>query len=457
MKNESKQVHPTKIQFLNHASVRISSGETSIACDPWYTGAAFNDGWNLLVEDPRAAEYAKASKFIWVSHEHPDHFSIDFFKNSSPKSSTILFQNTKDKRVFSYFKKNQYKIEELNDGSPFALSKDETFTVGKNGFYDSWSLYQNSHIKVLNLNDCDFTSTEDLVELKKIVGEIDVLITQFSYAAWKGGKSNASLRELAARQKLEAMSSQLTILKPKYFIPFASFSYFSHVENSYLSDSVNTIDKVFETFKNSPSKIIILRPIDEWEVGADWNNDVTRDFWRKVYENRSQLPLNNSRKSYSLGELEKNCKNYQEKIFKNNSKMFMQILSWLPVISAFRPLNIRLTDLGVTVQFSFFSILKKIESEEIHLSLSSESLNFIFTQDFGYDTLTVNGRFEASPEGFGLTTKNFAIGSLNTMGLSLSPSFLLRLDVAFLLLKRLTKFTKRIRETAKPNTLETSS
>ena len=41
----------TSIRFINHASVLISSGETGILSDPWYSSDAFNKGWNLLYEN----------------------------------------------------------------------------------------------------------------------------------------------------------------------------------------------------------------------------------------------------------------------------------------------------------------------------------------------------------------------------------------------------------------------
>jgi hypothetical protein len=48
----------------------------------------------------------------------------------------------------------------------------------------------------------------------------------------------------------------------------------------------------------------------------------------------------------------------------------------------------------------------------------------------------VNGRFEASTDGFARMTKNFAVGSLNALGLGLRPSLIGNADVALLLLGR---------------------
>jgi hypothetical protein len=76
--------------------------------------------------------------------------------------------------------------------------------------------------------------------------------------------------------------------------------------------------------------------------------------------------------------------------------------------------------------------------------MSSENLDFIFLNEFGYDTLTVNGRFEASTGGFSRMTKNFAIGSLNALGLGIKPSLILNADVLLLLLAKLRAFLQKL-------------
>ena len=72
----------TTIQFINHASVRISYEDVSLLSDPWYFGDAFHKGWNLLVEQStdEIMKIINSITHIWISHEHPDHFSISFFQ-----------------------------------------------------------------------------------------------------------------------------------------------------------------------------------------------------------------------------------------------------------------------------------------------------------------------------------------------------------------------------------------
>ena len=73
-----------EIQFINHASVKIYTENVVILTDPWYSGSAFNKGWNLLVEQSvdQVEDLLSDVSHIWISHEHPDHFSIPFSKRT---------------------------------------------------------------------------------------------------------------------------------------------------------------------------------------------------------------------------------------------------------------------------------------------------------------------------------------------------------------------------------------
>ena len=100
------------IQFINHASILIGNDEKAILSDPWYSGSAFDDGWSLLYENEKNEILKILSKtsHIWISHEHPDHFSIKFFNDYYEfiKDKIFLFQETNDKRVVNFLKKRNY-------------------------------------------------------------------------------------------------------------------------------------------------------------------------------------------------------------------------------------------------------------------------------------------------------------------------------------------------------------
>ena len=77
--------------------------------------------------------------------------------------------------------------------------------------------------------------------------------------------------------------------------------------------------------------------------------------------------------------------------------------------------------------------------------MHSESLFFIFKNDFGYDTLTVNGCFNAPKKGFIKSTRSFAIGSLNSMGLKVNFNLIFNLKLVLFFFTLLRKVSKKLK------------
>ena len=75
--------------------------------------------------------------------------------------------------------------------------------------------------------------------------------------------------------------------------------------------------------------------------------------------------------------------------------------------------------------------------------MHSESLYFILKNEFGYDTLTVNGCFETSFEKFNKVTRTLALGSLNAMGINLNIFIIFRANIIILFLKKLRSFISK--------------
>ena len=437
-----------KIELINHACVKIRSGRTCILMDPWLEGTAFNDGWRLLVTTPRSTpELLDDVTHVWLSHEHPDHFSPRFFSAIAKDYASkveVLFQKTRDRRVARFIESRGFKLQEINDLQTVRLEDCEV-RVGRAGFYDSWILVRGSDGSVLNLNDCVVERASDLMAIKRLVGDVSVLLTQFSYAAWKGGRANVAYRKEAAREKLDTVRKQIEVLRPTSAIPFASFVYFSNVENCYLNDCMNTPDAAAHAIAEAGAEPVVLFPGDGWEIGQARRNDDALTRYADVYAGIAQLPLDGAGESVDIGELAKRLTKYRERVFSKNSRLFIRLARLIPIGGAFRPVTIRLVDLEKAVRISILDELQVDDSARAEVSMHSSSLAFIFDNEFGFDTLTVNGRFEANPSGFSKMVGAFGIGSLNALGLSFSPGIFKQAQVVMLLLRMLARVTSRLR------------
>ena len=436
-----------KIEFINHASVLVSNEEVSLLSDPWYQGDAFHKGWNLIHEfnDDDILNLLERVTHIWISHEHPDHFSISFFlkfkKVIIDNNIKILFQKTDDKRVESFLIAKEFDLAILEPNEWIEIGSDYKILNFKDGFYDSGLAIDSCNMNILNLNDCEIKTNKRCDEVYKLVGECDLLLSQFSYAAWKGGKNNILWRKKAAEEKLNTLELQVKKFKPKYLIPFASYVYFSNERNFYLNDSSNTPTDVINRFKlNNKLKVIPMKPFQV--LNFNNNNETAIDFWNHKYANL--MPVHKF-EIKQIDELNEVFINYKERIFKTNSKSFIRIVRMLSPIPALKPLNIYIDDIGLNICFDIFLDELEVTNNPSDVEMSSESLYFIMQNTFGFDTLTVNGCFEEKKKnGFKKMAKSLAVENLNNIGIKFNFYIIFNFKLIVLFIGRLLSVSKKI-------------
>jgi UDP-MurNAc hydroxylase len=433
-----------QLTLVNHACVKIATSDAVILCDPWIDGPAFHDGWDLLVPTPIGFdELTSDVTHVWISHEHPDHFSPKLLARL-PRTVTVLFQQTRDGRVKQFCESKGFRVIELAPYAPRAISPTTTVTSAAHDFYDSWLHVSDGASSILDLNDCQLDDPRKLAALRDRLGAPDVLLTQFSYAAWKGGRDRVDYRRYAARRKLATMTAQIRALSPRAVVPFASLVYFSNRENAYLNDAVNDIATAARAIEAAGATALVLYPGDRVAVGTAHDDGPARARYAERFAELPSLPLRAPAASVPIAELERGFAAYRQRVFAANSERLIRLLRRVPLLGAFHPVAVRLTDLDTVVTVSVVDGFRVVPTATPDVSMHSTSLAFVFGNLFGFDTLTVNGRFEATPRGFARMTKSLAIGSLNAMGLSVSPRLLADSWALWLLADKLARVLVRL-------------
>ena len=404
----------TKITFLNHASFIIEYNNIKILNDPYLSGSAFNNGWNLLQEFDHK-EYLEDITHICFSHEHPDHFSIPFLKSideSKRTKITIIYQDTFDKRVKSFCQKLGYQFLEFENLIEKQIQENFSITIGKVPFYDSWINYKVNGKNILNVNDCVIENPSVANQIKKNIKKVHTLLTQFSYASY----IPVNEQKEKALKCLENIKIQDEILKPNFIIPFASFIYFSNTQNKFMNKNINTIEKTYDYLtKNCNSNPIILAPNEIWNLQIK-DNKKSLLFWKNLYDNLNNLDYYEEKNLYKLNELTDKSQKYIEKIYKKNNGFILKILYKLKILS---PVNIFISDLNIYLNFSIIDGLTDISENKLndnYVKMDSNSLAFILDYEYGLDTLLVNARFETFKTYKNNLIKSFAIGALNNTG-----------------------------------------
>ena len=402
------------ITFVNHSSIMIENAESefSILTDPWYDGLAFNKGWSLLFKNPKKQieKLASKSKYIFLSHEHPDHFSISFFKEYTKilkKFPTVIFQDTRDKRVINFLReKLSVNCLVFNDGSPETLENSKLW-VFKCGHIDSGFVLETSDYIHINVNDCDYSDAE-LNRISKVLvknPKPKILYIQFSYASYR---PNENWLKTSAARKLSDIVSLYKKLNIDLVIPYASMVYFCHKENFHLNKQMNSCKTTSDYLKEKNIPHCFLNPnsgqifANDLIENVKYRNRENKDsinFWDKKIDQAKVIVSQNVIPSDFTLSADK----FLTRIKSRNSMLILHIIRLLSFKFIFGDVIVSISDLNEKYCVNFFKVQKISNGNysKSNISMSAESFSFFLSETYGFDTLTVNGRFnETSKNGF---------------------------------------------------------
>ena len=415
-----------KIKLINHSSLHMKFGDgVNILTDPWYSGLAFDGGWSLLYENNEEfiENLLNEINYIYITHEHPDHFSIPFFKKYSEilkkNKIKIIFQKTLDKRVEEFLMKKfdleliileSYKTVEINN---------KKITLVSCGAIDSSLIVETENCYHINLNDCDFVDAE-LKRIKKfLINKKKIIIyLQFSYAAFR---SDDEWMKKAADFKLVNLSNVYKIFQADLIIPFASFVYFSNSENFRLNKYMNNVETTSYYLEGNNIKSCILNPeLEEIDIQTLLNDNSKRleatkesiNFWDKRFKNIK--PKDEVNKIYEISDELK--RSFLNRIREANSIFLLFFIRFLSFKYFFGDIVIHLKDTNETFILNFFKITKisGLTKSQIDIEMLSRRFFFLIKFPYGIDTLSSNGcLFENKKNSFEKMIRSIGFVSLN--------------------------------------------
>ena len=407
------------LEWVNHASYILRSGPVSLITDPWIEGAAFNDGWKLVAPTRLRYEDFDGITHIWFSHEHPDHFNppnLRCIPEALRQKITVLFHETKDKRVVRACRELGFQIREMPAGQSVRLAEGVEAISGPNDLIDSWLAVRAEGLSILNLNDCAFGSRSALARIRRHLGSVDVLLSQFSYAQWLANPDDGERHRHYAARKLAEIRDQVGVLSPRWFIPFASCIYFSHIENWGMNRWVNKVGDACRAVDGTGASPVALYPGDRWVVGQSWDSSDAVERYNQDLE-RAMATGPQTSPVVPLMELDKLAAKFGERMQRKNNRF---LLRWLP--SAV----VRLVDLNLDVAISCGG-LRKVSGLQPDILMSSDSLAYCVKFEWGGNTLEVNGRYQVPPRGRRERFfRIFRVAQHNGAGVSVGFGFLFR-------------------------------
>jgi hypothetical protein len=332
----------------------------------------------------------------------------------------VLYQETRDKKVFQYCKKLGFaQVTELAPRKWIRLGDQMEVLNSPNNtnwMADSWLCVRTPAGTLLNLNDCG--AQTELPAIKEMVGKVDVLATQFSYAQWEKNHDAVEHRLTHERRVLEVVKQQIDVLGPRYVIPFASFAWFCTDDNFYLNSEKNELRDVVSFIRdNTKSEPIAMYPGDHWTVGEAHDSTAAIDRFEQdaarladpTIMPRTRRAVVDAQALVAAGE---RCRTrllalappplvriyLAVQSYQDSAGFGGRRLERLLNLARFHaePARLFLTDLNQAFTFDLTNGLKPstIPRDACDIMLTSASLAYCFQFDWGGETLYVNGCFQ---------------------------------------------------------------
>ena len=416
-----------KIQFIGHACVVVECSGTSILMDPWLSGKIFNNSWTLRPEPAFDSAMLDRIDYLWISHEHPDHChfpTLASFPDSFKRRVTVLFQTRDSDKVVAAIKGLGYqRFRLLPHRELVPLTNDSTANNSARvycyhaGLMDSALAVVDDGQVVLNANDARISTSECKLILKDL-HHVDVLLNQFSLAAYAGFEPPERYLPERAKQILQNVSAVHRTLEAKATIPFASFIYFSSEDNKYVNPFANTVAEAHRYLTQQGQTSVVLYPGDSYQVGQPHDSSQALDRYEALPK-WDQLPYDPI-ETKPLTAIVESYKAMAEQIRERYSRALLMLL---------RPVTIKIPDLDKTIVFSLAngSIVEALDSPAPDLSINSQPLWFGFKFPFGIQTLGVSARFRLL-KNFRNWKMHRIIFSLNNGGIYLKPKYIFTAD-----------------------------
>jgi UDP-MurNAc hydroxylase len=404
-----------KIRLVSHASVIIETRDTSIWCDPWLTGRAFNDSWALFPPPVWSDDFLEKIDFLWFSHEHPDHFNIPTLK-SLPKQFqervTVLFQKNNSDKMFDAFRQLGFRhFHALPHRRATEVTPSTSVYCYQQGVMNSCLGVLSQDRNVLNVNDAEINS-KDCKLIVRDIGSPDVVLNQFSIAIGPMTADYASDLKYSANRVAEAMLANHRDLQAKVTIPFASFIYFCRTDNRYLNDLANRPSDIARRFREQALDLAIMSPGDVYEVGIPYDSADALRRLDETYRQIDQLPYDTG-PTVKLDEIRQCFSSLCEQLHRRYPRF---------LLSRITPFRVRIPDLQLTAALSIVDgTFEELGDPEADAIIPSDVLYFALKYPYGFQTLFISGCYRILHEGkvwFWLR----AVGALNNAEINLRPA-----------------------------------
>ncbi|MEO0478519.1 MAG: MBL fold metallo-hydrolase [Planctomycetota bacterium] len=289
-----------QVTYVGHACLRVEANGVSILMDPWLVDPAYCNSWFHYPPLVHSVADLTPVDYVYVSHEHPDHFDPATLEQFSRDQKILLPEFTSGVLRERFERMGFHNLVPMPFGERLELGEDLAITCFRSDLIweDSAVVVESGGASLFNMNDCKLGDA-----LLSEVGERyqpDIVFVPFSGAIHFPTcyDYDAPTREKLCRSRqqkhLDAFVDRVQMLKAKRAVPFAgNFAFLADDQlwmNEKGTNNINTPDQAIERLQERAPEIepLQMNPGDGWTLeGGLARHQEPPDFGRKVEQVRA--------------------------------------------------------------------------------------------------------------------------------------------------------------------------
>lgn len=280
-----------QITFLGHAGFCVETDQAIVVMDPWLSPiGAFDSAWfqfpcNHHLADGLRDKLKSSEKqcFVYISHEHRDHFDPDFLVSLSNENVTFVvprFRRAALRAEISRFRPKALVACDHGQSLPIPGGELRMYLDDSGLNRDSSILIRADEQIFLNMNDCKLY--DELSSIVRQQGPITALACQFSGATWhptcyeyaQADYDRISYQKLTS--KFEMVARAIEAVNPRVYLPSAGPACFLDPSLMHLNfEPVNIFPRAYRFLEylrprlaNSMTKALDIAPGDVLDLGT---------------------------------------------------------------------------------------------------------------------------------------------------------------------------------------------
>jgi len=378
-----------QIRFHAHACIGVEGDHGHLLIDPWFQGDVFNDAWSLMVPPDLSRIDFDRLRFIWISHEHPDHLhfeSLRLIRERTTGPVTVYYRRQRNANVREAVAKLGFEVVELVPHAETRISPDLAITLFPTRQDNALVIRAGDRV-ILDQNDCRLLPAE-VEAIRRMAPRIDAWFFQFSLAGYYANADDHAGLARARAWHLDLIREYHEAFRPGIFVPFASFVRFSKAGNAHMNRYAVSLDDVIEALPGAAVQIL-------------WGGDPL--LW-EGWEARNVRNLALWRERFAAGEMVKPHRPVTEaEILRAAESLLREGLE--RELPPFRPpeTHLQVEETGRALSLDFrrgrVAMRERPHPDRLAGIVPAEELLFFLKFPWGADTLNVSACFHVVDEG----------------------------------------------------------